>query len=179
MKQNITKITLMIAALMAGISISISMPNTPATKIRKQESEKEEKKGRAQDQEKRVKMKDLPEAVQKTVREQSKGAIIRGLAEETENGKTNYEVELKVNGHNKDVLIDPTGAVVVVEEEVTLESLPALVKTAIEQNAVNGKIKMVESITEGGVIVAYEAHIKKAGKSIEIKVSPDGQLIKD
>ena len=71
----------------------------------------------AQDSEKRVKMKDLPEAVQKTVREQSKGATIHGFARETEDGKTSYEVEMKVNGHNKDVLIDPSGAVLAVEEQ--------------------------------------------------------------
>jgi hypothetical protein len=51
----------------------------------------------AQDTEKKVKMSDLPEPVRKTVREQSKGATIRGLAKETENGITSYEVELKVN----------------------------------------------------------------------------------
>ena len=129
------------------------------------------------DEEKRVRMKDLPAAVQKTVREQSQGAVIRGLARETENGKTNYEVELRVNGHNKDVLIDPSGAVVEVEEQVTLASLPAAVRTAIEQNAGGGKIVGVESITEGNVLTSYEAHVRKAGKSREIKVSPAGQLI--
>ena len=129
------------------------------------------------DEEKRVAMKDLPAAVQKTVREQSRGATIRGLARETENGKTNYEVELRVNGHNKDVLIDPSGAVVEVEEQVTLASLPAAVRTAIEQNAGGGKIVEVESITEGNVLTSYEAHVRKAGRSREIKVSPEGQLI--
>lgn len=130
-----------------------------------------------QDSERHVKMKDLPAAVQKTVREQSKGAIIRGLSQETEDGKTNYEVELKVNGHNKDVLIAPNGDVVSIEEQVMLGQLPAAVRTAIEQNAGAGKIGMIESITEGGAIVAYEAHVKRAGKSMEIKVDSNGQLI--
>src|SRR3954467_10439875 len=95
--------------------------------------------GAAQDQEKSVKMKDLPAPVQQTVREQSKGAVIRGLAQETGNGVTNYEVELKINGHNKDVLIDPNGSVVEIEEQVTLSSLPPAVKTAIVQSAGRGK----------------------------------------
>lgn len=133
--------------------------------------------GDSQDQEKRVRMKDLPPAVQKTVREQSKGATVRGLAQETEGGKTNYEVELRVNGHNKDVLIDPSGAVVVVEEQVSLESLPAAVKAAIIQNAGKGKIGMIESITEGGVLTAYEAHVRTGRKSREVKVNPAGELI--
>jgi hypothetical protein len=61
-------------------------------------------------------MKDLPATVQATIREQRKGAVLRGLAQETENGQIFYEAELRVNGHSKDVLMDPTGEVVAIEE---------------------------------------------------------------
>ena len=64
-----------------------------------------------------------------------------------------------------------------VEEQVTLASLPAAVRAAIEQNAGGGKIVGVESVTEGNVLTSYEAHVRKAGRSREIKVSPEGQLI--
>jgi hypothetical protein len=131
----------------------------------------------AQNSEKPVKIKDLPAAVQATVKQQSKGATIRGLSKEVEDGKTFYEVELKVSGHNKDVLIDPAGAVVTIEEEVTLDSLPSAARAEIEKQAANGKIQMVESITENDHVVAYEAHIRAGKKSLEVKVSPDGQLI--
>jgi hypothetical protein len=129
------------------------------------------------DSERSVKMSELPAAVQQTVREQSRGAKIRGLSVETENGVTNYEVELKVNGHTRDVLIDPSGAVVAVEEQVTLASLPAAVKAAIEHRAGSGRVVLVESISKGGVVEAYEAHVKRRHKTVEIKVGPDGQLI--
>jgi uncharacterized membrane protein YkoI len=131
----------------------------------------------AQDSETRVKMKDLPKPVQKTVKEQSKGASVRGLSKETDQGKTYYEVELKVKGHTKDVLIDETGAVVETEEEVAIASLPPAVKAEFEKHAANGKIQMVESITKDGAVVAYEAHIKVGEKFLEVKVGPDGQLI--
>ena len=36
---------------------------------------------------------------------------------------------------------------------------------------------MIESITKGDAIVAYEAHIRKSGKTHEIKVGTDGQLL--
>ena len=133
----------------------------------------------AQASEKSVKMKDLPKAVQTTVQEQSKGATVRGLSKETDNGKTYYEVELKVKGHNKDVLIDPTGAVVEIEEEVSMASIPPAVKAQMEKQAGGGKIVMVESVTKNDAVVAYEAHVKTGNKRSEIKVSPDGQLIKD
>ena len=130
-----------------------------------------------QESEKPVKMKDLPEAVRKTVQEQSKGATLRGLAKEVEDGKTFYEAELKVKGHNKDVLIDSAGAVVEIEEQVALSSLPADVKATIVKQAGKGKITSVESITKNNTLEAYEAHVTTAGKKSEIKVDPTGKLI--
>ncbi len=132
----------------------------------------------AQDSEKPVKMKDLPKAVRETVQAQSKGATIRGLSKEVEGGKTLYEAELKINGHNKDVIIDPTGAVVTIEEEVPVDSLPSSVKAEFEKHAAGGKIQMVESISENGAIIAYEAHIKTGKKRLEVEVGADGKLIK-
>lgn len=131
----------------------------------------------AQNSETKVKMKDLPEAVRKTVQEQSKGAKVRGLTREVNNGHTYYEAELNVNGHNKDVLIDPSGAVVEVEEQVAMSSLPLNVKTTIEKVAGKGKINGVESIMKNSSVIAYEAHVTTAGKKSEIKVAPDGTLI--
>ena len=129
------------------------------------------------DSERSVKMSELPAAVQQTVREQSRGAKIRGLSVETENGVTNYEVELKVNGHTRDVLIDPSGVVVAVEEQVGLASLPAAVRTGIMQSAGGGRVVLVESISKGGGVESYEAHVKRGRKTVEIKVGPAGQLI--
>lgn len=127
------------------------------------------------DSERPVKMSQLPAAVQQTVREQSRGAHIRGLSVETENGVTSYEVELKVNGHSRDVLIDPSGAVVSIEEQVALASLPAEVKAAITRGG--GRVVLVESISKGGTIEAYEAHVRRGRKTVEIKVGPEGQSI--
>lgn len=129
--------------------------------------------------EKRVKMESLPPAVQKTVQEQAKGATIRGLSKEIEHGKTFYEAELKINGHNKDVLIDPAGSVVEVEEEVPLDSVPAAVKDAIQKRAARGQIVLVESVSKNDSIVAYEAKIKTAEKTSEIAVKPDGSPAKE
>ena len=130
-----------------------------------------------QDTEKSVKIEDLPVAVKKTVMEQSKGVKIRGLSREVKHGKTYYEAELTVNGHKKDVLIDPSGAIVEIEEEVALNSLPPAVRTGIERQAGYGKILKVETITKNDAIVAYEAAVQSAGKKSEIKVGPDGKPI--
>ncbi len=128
-----------------------------------------------QEQERKVTRRDLPAAVAKTVDAQSHGATIRGYSEEKENGQTLYEVELRVNGHTRDVLIDANGAVVEVEEEVDLAALPAAVRDALNAGAGSGKIGVVESVTKGGQIVAYEAHVTMNGKKSEVKVGPDGK----
>ena len=161
--------------LLVAITTVILTAMSPFASAAPKSPQKEE----AREQETRVKMKDLPAAVQQTVLEQSKGATIRGLSREVENGESNYEVELRVHGRKKDVLIDPTGAVVEVEEQVALASLPPAVKTTIEQSAAGGKLVSVESTSKGGTVVWYEAHVRKAGKSKEVKVNTEGQLVKD
>lgn len=125
-------------------------------------------------QEKRIQRSDLPPAVEKTVAEQSSGATIRGFSQETENGKTYYEAKLTVNGHARDVLIDTAGAVVEVEQEVALDSLPASVKTGLAAKAGKGKIVKVESLTKHDKLVAYEAKVITDGKKSEVQVGPDG-----
>lgn len=131
----------------------------------------------AQETEKRVTMKELPAAVQATVKEQSKGAKLRGLAMETENGKTYYEAELMIKGRSKDVTIDPDGKVVTIEEQVALSALPAVAKAEILKQAGKRRIGLVESVTENNVLAYYEAHIKSGGKTIEVKVTPEGKLV--
>lgn len=132
----------------------------------------------AQDSEKKVKMKDVPPAVLATVKEQSQGARLRGLAKEVEQGQTFYEAELSINGHTKDVLMDPQGKIVSIEEEVALTAVPVAVRAEIEKQAGKRKIQLVESVTKDGAIAYYEAHIKTGIRSKEIKVGTDGKLMK-
>jgi len=126
-------------------------------------------------QEKKIKRADLPAAVEKTVAAESAGATVKGFSTEKEKGETFYEAELVVNGHSKDVLIDASGTVVEVEEEVALDSLSADVKAGLQAKAGKGKILKVESLTKKGKLVAYEAKVDSNGKKSEIQVGPDGK----
>ena len=128
-------------------------------------------------QEKKIKRSDLPAAVEKTVAAESVGANIRGFTIEMEDGTTYYEMELMLNGHTKDVLMDSTGAVTEVEEEVSLDGLPASVKAALLQKAGKSKIVKVESLTKHNKLVAYEAQLRDNGKKSEIQVGPEGQTL--
>lgn len=126
-------------------------------------------------QEKKIKRSDLPAAVEKTVATQSQGATIRGFSEEKENGQTLYEAQMMINGHTKDVLMDGNGAIVEVEEQVAIDSLPAAVRDGLQAKAGQGTITKVESLTKHDKLVAYEAQVKTTGKKSEVQVGPDGK----
>jgi uncharacterized membrane protein YkoI len=126
--------------------------------------------------EKKVALKDLPAAAQKAVQDLIKGAELKGLSQEEENGKTVYEVETIKNGKSRDAVIDATGAILELEEETTLNEIPGPSKAAIEKAAANGKVAKVEVVTKGNS-KTYEAAITKAGKKSEIKVTTDGSIV--
>ncbi len=126
-------------------------------------------------QEKAVKRSELPAAVQQTVDAQSKGATVKGFARETENGRTFYEAEMTVNGHSKDLLMDANGNVVEIEEQVSLDSLPAAVREALQKEAEGGTIQRVESLTKRGKLVAWEAVVKNGSERREVQVGPNGE----
>jgi uncharacterized membrane protein YkoI len=132
---------------------------------------------RAQDDEKAVKMNDLPQAVQATIREQSKGGAIRGISQEKRSGQTVYEVEFETGGRVREALIDQAGKVVEIEDQITLDSLPPAVKTEIVKQAAQGKLLLVASVTKDNVIVAYEARVQLGGKVSEIRVGADGKYL--
>ena len=117
-------------------------------------------------------LKKLPAAVQAAVKEQTKGATLVGVSEEKADGKAVYEVETKVNGRTRDLLIDRAGTVIEVEEEVTLEMLPAAVQSAL---SARGKVLKVETLTKGST-VTYEAQVEKNGKKSEVVVDATGKV---
>lgn len=129
--------------------------------------------------EKKIQRSALPPAVEKTVKEQSQGATIKGFSMETEKGKVEYEVEMTVNGHGKDVTIAKDGTVLEIEEEVAIDSLPAAAKSALIARAGAAKIVSVEAVSAGGKITSYEANTLKGTKKTEIAVGPNGEKIVD
>jgi hypothetical protein len=130
--------------------------------------------GLCQAQEKKISRSELPPKVEQTVKEVSKGATIRGFAQEIENGQQTYEVQMLVAGHSKDVQMSAEGEVLEVEEQVEMSSLSSEVTQGLQQLAGKGKITKVESITKKDKLVAYEAQVKN-GKKAEVQVGPDGK----
>ena len=126
-----------------------------------------------------LQVKDLPARVQKTVQDQTKGAEIKNIAKEVEKGVTQYEVETLVNGKHRDFYVDAKGGLVVVEQEVAIDSIPAAAKAAIEKKLAGGKLGMVETVTKGDIVLYEAAFTSKAGKKGSVLVKADGTETKD
>lgn len=91
-----------------------------------------------------------------------------------EAGKTFYEVKTVLKGRTRDLLYDPAGKLVEVEEEMDNAAVPAAAMTAL---TAHGTISKVESVTKDGV-VSYESIVKtKAGKCVEVAVDAAGKTV--
>src|SRR6516162_8607869 len=98
----------------------------------------------------KLELSDLPPAVQRTVQAELKGASITGISKETEKGVQQYEIETMLNGKHRDFNVDAKGTLLVVEEETTLETIPAAAKSAILKKVGDGKLGMLELFKRGG-----------------------------
>jgi len=129
--------------------------------------------------EKKIAFKDLPPAVQTTIQEELKGAEIKNIGKETEHGVAQYEVETMLKGKHRDINVDTKGKLLLVEEETTIESIPAAAKAAILKKVADGKLGMVELLTRGGETMYEAAYTSKNGKKHEVLVKADGTETKD
>ena len=129
----------------------------------------------AQAAEKKIAQSDLPPAVAKTAAEVSKGSVVKAYSWDNEGGTIEYEVEMMVDGHSKDVAIGTNGRILEVEEQVQMSALPASVQSGLKARAGGGSITKVESIIKKGTLVAYEAHVSSGGRRSEVQVGPDGK----
>jgi hypothetical protein len=132
--------------------------------------------GSAQASETEVKLQDLPPAVAQAVKAQSQGATLRGLSKEVEGAVTLYEAELLVHGRSKDIIFDAQGKILTVEEQTSLDAIPAAARAAIQKAVGTGKLALVEKVTKGEATF-YEGQITNAGKALEVKVDADGKPV--
>ena len=127
--------------------------------------------------EQKIKLSDLPAAVQATVKAETANATVLGISKEAEKGKTVFEVETKVGTKTRDFVVDAAGKVIDVEEETDLASVPAAVKATIDKQSAGGTVTRIEKATQG-TTVSYEVGLKKNGKNSEFTVNADGSLNK-
>lgn len=120
----------------------------------------------------------LPEGVQKTAQGLAgKGKITKATKESGDRGGTIYEVAYTVGRTKYEAEISPKGQVVVVDEQIALSQVPKPARGVIEEKTAGGKIIKIEKAKEGREVY-YEAEFTKNGKEREVKVAPDGKILK-
>jgi uncharacterized membrane protein YkoI len=128
---------------------------------------------------KKLELKDLPPAVQKTIQDELKGGEIKNIGKETEHGVAQYEVETMLNGKHHDFNVDTKGKLLLVEEETTIDSIPAAAKAGILKKVADGTLGMVELFMRGGETMYEAAYTSKDGKKHAVLVKADGTETKD
>ena len=107
-----------------------------------------------------------------------------------------YEVEARIGGREMEILVLPTGKIVGKAEDndddddddddadhdegetrVSLDDLPTVVKATILAQAKGATVREIERVTRRGRTF-YEAEWIENGREVEIKVAPDGRLLK-
>ena len=129
---------------------------------------------------KSLQLKDLPAAVQKTVKDNLKGGEIRNIGKETEDSVEQYEIETTLNGKTRDFNVDTKGKLLVMEEATAIDAIPAAAKASILKKVADGKLGAVETVQVPGKPMSYEAgYTDKNGKKHTVAVKADGTEIKD
>ena len=117
----------------------------------------------------------LPAPVRATVENETKSATLKHVSREVEKGKTQYEVETTINGKSRDFLVDPSGKLLEVEEEIALDATPAPVQEALKKH---GKVLKVETVLREGT-TTYEARVQGAnGRKSSVALDAQGKPVK-
>ena len=165
----------MVAVVMvvtAGTAFVGQASTAGATKTQAQTAQPASKES---DGETKVQLKSLPPAVRATVETETKSATLKGISKEKEKGQTVYELETVVDGRTRDLMIDASGKVYQVEEQIDPAKAPDAVRSALEAK---GSIVKLESVLENGK-TTYEGQVKtKAGKKVIMELDADGKPLK-
>ncbi len=144
-----------------------------------------------------VELKDLPQAVQKTINDQAAGGKIREIERETEDGTTFYEVDITKDGKRMEFKVSDTGKLLtqpmttaeraaqkvrdktsgLIDNDLTLEELSPEAQATVKKETAGGKITEIEQEKEDG-LTFYEVEFEKDGEEREIRVDQAGKVVK-
>jgi hypothetical protein len=105
-------------------------------------------------------------------------ATMKSVKKETLDGKPVYEVESVDSGKERNVIYNPDGSVVTIEDVVTEAEFPAAVTKAIAKRYPKATITVREKLTiTKGPVVHFEAELTGAGDVKEVVLTADGQWV--
>ncbi len=95
---------------------------------------------------------------------------------EMENPKE-YEANFKVNSAEQSAVFDAVGNWMVTETEIKVAELPKAVSQTLSKKFSGYKIKEAEKVEKKGTGNCFEAEIEKEGKTLEVVLSPTGEVL--
>ena len=128
-------------------------------------------------QEQNLKRKKVPEAVIRAFELSYPKAKIKGYSKEADEGKIVYEVESKQGTAERDILYNPDGTVVSIEESLPFADLPQLVRDAIGNEFPKGKVIRCERLLKGST-TEFEVVVTHSKSKYEVMFEPNGKIIK-
>jgi hypothetical protein len=130
------------------------------------------------EEERQVSEKEVPQTVLQAFNNTYPGATIKEYAEETEDGKTFYEVSCEFEGRKIDAIYNPDGTVFTIEEVIPADELPDVIHQAIAKEFQQFSIELAEKIEkEGKQFFEVKLLNTKNQKKYELLFSDDGKLI--
>jgi len=122
-----------------------------------------------------LKLGDLPPGAQVSVKEQSAGGTLRSLWVGNDKGERVYGAVILYGGKRKEVVVNADGKIVDVQQEVTVESLPAAMRKSLKEQPRGARILNVSKETENGV-VKYELETDVEGRSRNLSFDSAGKV---
>ncbi len=120
----------------------------------------------------------IPEAVSSAATQRFPDAKLSHWSKETDDGKTTFEVSVADGKGKRDAVFSPDGVLVSVETSIEVNSIPASVKSTIQEKYPSARIKKAEKITLASNEIQYEVDLLKAAKK-EVLLSAEGKILKE
>ena len=135
---------------------------------------------RADDKPEKITPDKLPQKIKDTVKARLPGAEVTSAEREKENGKIDYDLELKHKGRKYEMDIAEDGTLIEIEKEVAAKDVPEKVTKAIKDKYPTATVKEVMEVNKvtgkEEKPMHYEVTIETGGKTKEVIVSLDGKL---
>lgn len=135
----------------------------------------------------KVPLAQVPDAVQRAIKQQSQGEPLEYVDREMKDGQTVYQAEFKREGLNRQVTFAADGSVVPdrqigqtarQEPSMMLDQLPAAVQKTVKEQQAGREIADIDREMWNGKAV-YEVEFKEKGPNSRIHVASDGSMIVD
>jgi uncharacterized membrane protein YkoI len=116
---------------------------------------------------------ELPAAVQKTIQTEIGDGKLGEIDKSIDEGEITYDVEFTRSGKTRSITVGAAGELL--ETQMFLSELPAVLQKAIQAQLGSGKLGDVTKCMEDGE-VGYDVEITQAGKTRTLTFGPDGTL---